>query len=57
MLLLRPLDEYEADNTRNPRDDCKNSSQWSCEVESCIEKSQPESETDQTERNFESSPI
>ena len=57
MLLLRPLDEYEADNTRNPRDDCKNSSQWSCEVESCIEKSQPESETDQTECNFESSPI
>jgi hypothetical protein len=57
VLLLCPLGEYDANNGRNPSADPKNNFQHSGEAEFCIYKSHYESESDQTERNSESSPI
>lgn len=55
--MLCPLGEYDANNDRNPSADPENNSQRSWEEEFCVEKSHYESESDQTERNSESSPI
>ena len=55
--MLCPLGEYDANNDRNPSADPENNSQRSWEEEFGVYKSHYESESDQTERNSESSPI
>jgi hypothetical protein len=57
VLVLCPLGEYDTNNDRSPSADPENNCQRSWEEEFCVYKSHYESESDQTERNSESSPI